>query len=191
MRCISCHRLSIEIVCSSCDEKLFKANISKRRVANMEVISLFKYKNIEQFLLTKHTSIGYRVYRYFSKNFIAPLIHKYVDASATKVHIIPIDESVSSGYSHTALLAHGIDTPLGIVYHAKLLATNRVNYAGKSLQFRLDNPRDFIYTGRENIDAIILDDIITTGITLQEAEIELSRHGVNVLFALTLADARD
>jgi competence protein ComFC len=55
----------------------------------------------------------------------------------------------------------------------------------------LENPREFYYTGEQGIEAILIDDIITTGVTLQEAQQELERHGVEVLFAVTLADARE
>ena len=66
-----------------------------------------------------------------------------------------------------------------------------MNYSGRSLQFRLEHPRDFVYKGKSNIDVILVDDIITTGITLQEAQKVLMDHGVNVLFALTLADVEE
>ena len=67
----------------------------------------------------------------------------------------------------------------------------RSGYAGKSLQFRLDNPRDFDYHGKKDVDVILVDDIITTGITLQEAQKVLTQSGVNVLFALVLADVEE
>jgi competence protein ComFC len=66
-----------------------------------------------------------------------------------------------------------------------------VNYSGKSLQYRLEHPRDFVYTGKSGIDVILVDDIVTTGITLQEAQKVLMEHDVNVLFALTLADVEE
>jgi competence protein ComFC len=66
-----------------------------------------------------------------------------------------------------------------------------MSYSGQSLEFRLSNPRKFTYTGKKNIDAILVDDIITTGTTLQEAMIVLKKNGVRVQFALTLADARE
>jgi len=71
------------------------------------------------------------------------------------------------------------------------MAQNRVHYAGKDLQFRLNHPRHFTYTGKSYIDVILVDDIITTGITLQEAQKVLIQHNVNVLFALTLADVEE
>jgi competence protein ComFC len=54
----------------------------------------------------------------------------------------------------------------------------------------LDNPRDFKYTFKKNINAILIDDIVTTGTTLCEAYSILKKNNINVLFALTLADAR-
>jgi len=59
------------------------------------------------------------------------------------------------------------------------------------LDFRLENSRDFRYSGKSDIEAILVDDTITTGITLQEAYILLEKYNVNVLFALTLADAKE
>jgi len=105
------------------------------------------------------------------------------------IYIIGIDEKIRYGYSHVSILAHSMKTPLSIPLHHKLIAQNSVNYAGKSLDYRLNNPRDFRYTGKENIDAILVDDTITTGVTLQEAYITLQQHNVNVLFALTLSDS--
>jgi competence protein ComFC len=89
-------------------------------------------------------------------------------------------------------MTHTILTPLSNPpLNGALLSSNHITYARKTLQYRLDNPRDFRYCGYEGIDAILVDDIVTTGITLQEAQNKLREHGVNVLFALTLADARE
>jgi len=76
------------------------------------------------------------------------------------------------------------------ILHAKLMAKNSIKYAGKSLQFRLENPRRFHYSGLKIIEVILVDDIITTGTTLNEARQLLEKNGVEVLFALTLADVK-
>jgi len=191
MRCLSCHRLSRHVICTACHLRLFVPTTTRRKVGTLEVISLFKYKNIEPFLLTKHTPAGYRLYRYFSRAFFRPFLDDFASHIDTPVTLIAIDERVQSGYSHTAVLSHYAKSPKIVPAHATLLAQNNVSYAGKSLQYRLNNPRDFRYTGEAGIEAILIDDIITTGVTLQEAQQELQRHGVEVLFALTLADARD
>jgi len=191
MRCLSCHKLSRRVICPDCHARLFVPTTSRRKVGALEVVSLFKYKNIEPFLLTKHTPAGYRLYRYFSEQFFKPFLEDFASHIDAAVSLIAVDEQIQSGYSHTALLSHYAKSPKIDLTHATLLAQNRVNYAGRSLQFRLENPRDFRYTGKKGIEAILIDDIITTGVTLQEAQMELERHDVEVLFALTLADARD
>ena len=190
MRCLSCHKLSIQTFCKRCQTKLLKPSISKRKIGSLEVYSFFKYQNIEDLLLTKHTPQGYIVYRALAKQTFRPFIRRFLKEDSRVVHIIGIDENIKSGYSHVSLLTHELKEKNSKVLHSKLMATNPVNYAGKSLQYRLDNPRHFRYSGISNIEVILVDDIITTGITLQEAKSVLERNGVKVLFALTLADAK-
>jgi len=74
--------------------------------------------------------------------------------------------------------------------YSTLHSTSNVKYAGKSLEFRLNNPRKFEYKGKKNIDVVLVDDIVTTGTTLKEAKQVLKRAGVNVLFSVVLADLR-
>ena len=76
--------------------------------------------------------------------------------------------------------------PLFNVLHS----TNKVQYAGKSLEFRLQNPRNFEYRGNGNIDVILIDDISTTGLTLKEAKECLEKSGVNVALSVVLANLR-
>ena len=74
--------------------------------------------------------------------------------------------------------------------YSTLHSKSSVKYAGKSLEFRLSNPRNFEYKGPKEIDVILVDDIVTTGTTLNEAKEVLKKYGVNVLFCLVLADLR-
>ncbi len=187
MRCLSCHRLSVSAFCKECKEKLLKPSISKRDIDGLGVYSFYQYYNIEDFLLTKHTPLGFRVYRELAKITFKPFMREFIKNSNKPIYIVGIDESVDSGYSHVALLTHQMRYREVKVLHNILIAQNRVNYSGKSLQFRLENPREFTYRGRANIDVILVDDIMTTGITLKEAKRVLNRSGVNTLFALTLA----
>ncbi len=190
MRCIACHKLSKDIVCPQCRDIFLSPGIHRRKIGTLDVVSLFGYKEIEPFILSKHTSTGYRIYKFFGKFFIAPFIEEFAKKSNGNISIVTIDDNVKSGYSHTALLTHSIVYPSVEVLHSALLATNRVNYAGKSLEFRLQNPRNFRYNGKASGSVILVDDIITTGTTLQEAHTLLRSHGVDVLLAMTLADAK-
>ena len=189
MRCLSCHKLSIQTFCDVCQKKLLQPSISKRRIGSLDVYSFFKYQNIEDLLLTKHTSQGFIVYKALAQMTFKPFIKKFLEEDNRLVYVIGIDENIKSGYSHVALLTHEMRAKKSKILHAKLQATNKVNYSGKSLNFRLTNPRGFIYTGVSDIEVILVDDIITTGTTLKEAKYVLEEAGVTVLFSLTLADA--
>ena len=191
MRCFSCAKLSFSILCKTCRQRLFVPTITKRQIGTLEVISFFKYATLESLLHTKHKPEGYRVYQALGQMTMKPFIERFLKEDRRKVYLVGVDENVKYGYAHVALLSHATKTTQSIPLHASMLAQNNVNYAGQTLQFRLENPRDFIYTGPSNIDVILVDDIITTGITLQEAQSVLLGYDVNVLFALTLADAEE
>lgn len=191
MRCYSCSKLSIAIICKPCMNSLFRTMTSTRTIGTLDVISFYKYSTIESLLLTKHKPEGYRIYKKLAAITMKPFIKEFVEADDRIVYIVGVDEYVKSGYAHVALLTSAMKTKTSKPLHASLMAQNRVNYSGKDLQFRLNNPRNFKYTGKTNIDVILVDDIITTGITLQEAQKVLMENGVNVLFALTLADVEE
>ena len=191
MRCYSCATLSHKALCNTCKEQFFAPNIRTKKVGTMDVISFYRYTSIESLLHTKHKPEGHRIFKALAKMTMKPFIEEFVENNDGDVYIVGVDEYVKKGYAHVSLLTKAMKTTTSIPEHASLLAKNRVNYSGKSLQYRLDNPRDFVYTGTEDVHAILVDDIITTGITLQEAQKVLMQHGVNVLFALTLADVEE
>ncbi|MEA1954820.1 MAG: ComF family protein [Campylobacterota bacterium] len=191
MRCFSCSKLSVKVICHTCQTQLLVPTIGTRKVGTLDVISFFKYTTLESLLHTKHKPEGYRVYKYLANLLFKPFMKEFIENADGDVYIVGIDEYVKNGYSHVSVLTHAMKMPTVIVEHSTLLAYNRVKYSGKTLQYRLSHPRDFKYRGKSNIDVILVDDIITTGITLQEAYSVLTSQGVNVLFALTLADVEE
>ena len=191
MRCFSCSKLSFKIICQTCFEHLLVLSITRRKVGTLDAISFFRYCALETLLHSKHKPEGYRIYKALADMTMKPFIEAFVANDKRDVYIVGIDEYVKSGYAHVALLTRAMRTKSSTPQYSALMAQNRVNYSGKSLQFRLENPREFHYTGKPDIDVILVDDIITTGITLQEAQKVLISHGVNVLFALTLADVEE
>ena len=190
MRCFSCHALSSRAICRRCKEQLLKPEITTRKIGTLDVYSFYGYTSLEKLLLTKHTPIGYRIYKELAKMTFMPFIEHFVASDPRNIFVIGVDESIKRGYSHVALLTHAMRTKGTKVLHGALRARNKVNYSGKSLEYRLENPRDFFYTGKGDIEAILVDDILTTGTTIGEARAVLEKSGVNVLFALTLADVR-
>jgi competence protein ComFC len=178
-------------LCRECREKLFVPTIRRRTIGTLEVVSFYRYSTIEFLLLRKHRPEGYRIFHDLARWTLKPFIRNFVAHDPSPLTIIGIDESPHSGYSHVACLTHQMKTAYSKPLHGVLVPENRVSYAGKSLQYRLDHPREFRYDGPEGIDVVLVDDIVTTGLTLQEAQMRLLEHGVNVLFALTLADAKE
>ena len=82
---------------------------------------------------------------------------------------IGIDDHALSGYSHTAVLNRGLKSSNITPYYGKLRASQHYKYAGKSVEERLMNPREFHYKPFAENEVILVDDEITTGTTLREA----------------------
>jgi len=187
MRCLSCHKISFQTFCKTCQTNLLQPTVTKRVCGTLDVYSFYKYQNIEDLLLTKHTPQGFKLYKALAKISFRPFIKRFMREDNRTIYIVGIDENVQSGYAHVALLTHEMKMKNVKVQHAKLIARNKINYSGKTLQFRLENPRDFEYRGKKGVEVILVDDIVTTGTTLKEAAWVLQQNGVEVLFALTLA----
>jgi len=188
MRCVVCECFSFAIICKRCSTLLTPTS-SIRKIDGVDVYSLYKYKNIKEILHTKHTPIGYRVYKRLSNLSLKPFMDYF--AHIKPLYILGIDEHIQNGYSHIAILTHSLKNTNTIILHSKLMANNRVKYSGKTLEFRLNNPRNFRYSYKRDIDVVLVDDIITSGTTIKEAISTLKKYNVNVLFVLTLADANN
>ena len=72
-----------------------------------------------------------------------------------------------------------------------LRSKNDITYSGKTKEYRLNHPRDFELKEFKENNVILVDDIITTGLTLSQACNTLTCKGKEVLFCLTLADASE
>ncbi|KIM04006.1 MAG: phosphoribosyltransferase [Sulfurovum sp. AS07-7] len=191
MRCLICHNLSLSTFCKDCKKSILKPDMTKRQIGMLDVYSFYKYTHIQELIHTKHTPLGYKVFNALAKLSFTPFIDSFLSVDNREIYIIGIDENPKNSFSHVAVLTHAMKRRNAKVQHTSLLASSNMSYSGQSLEFRLSNPRKFTYTGKKNIDAILVDDIITTGTTLQEAMIVLKKNGVRVQFALTLADARE
>ncbi|MDD3467579.1 MAG: ComF family protein, partial [Campylobacterales bacterium] len=95
------------------------------------------------------------------------------------------------GYSHTAILANAMKNSVFEPQWGAMRAKNDVMYAGQSLEFRKNNPREFDFKGAKHKEIVLVDDIVTTGATLLEARACSKSAGYEVLFAVTLSDARE
>jgi competence protein ComFC len=195
MRCFSCDELSLKPICDSCVEEFLTPEFSSRKVGNLDVVSFFDYYLTVEFVKSKYLPTGYRIYKFLAKKFFNKFLISYTKNLSVnkKIYLIGIDENINRGYSNVALLVHfGAKSNKSLKpLHNVLRATNKIKYAGQSLEFRLNNPRNFKYSGPKNIEAILIDDTITTGTTLQEAYRVLKEANVKVHFALTLANVKE
>ena len=189
MRCLVCENISFKIICKTCLNNLLESSLNKRELKkDFFVYSFFNYNEIKNLLNSKYYFFGDRVlnllakisFQKFSKNF------DYKDI----VYIIPIENKNIKEFSHSAILAKYLKKSNIIVKYNTLLAQNKIKYAGKSLKYRQKNKRNFVYSGKNNIKVILVDDLVTTGSTLLEAKYILEKYNCDVLFALTLSDAK-
>jgi len=151
----------------------------------MDILSFYKYSEIEQFLFTKHTPLGYYIFQILAQNSFKIFAQNFT--LNENVASLSIDDHNRSGYSHTAILNHNLKSQIITPCYGKLRAKNSVHYSGTSLEFRIKNPRNFIFKDVKEQSVILVDDIVTTGRTLLEAKKSVT--GSDVLFALTLANA--
>jgi competence protein ComFC len=183
-----CESLSLKHICKTCQNEFLSPSFFKRKIlAKIPVYSFYKYQDIESLLLTKHTDLGYYIYSILAKNSFLPFAKNFEYSS--NIVSLSIDDHVDNGYSHTAVLNKALQSRWIRPQYAKIRAKNKLSYSGKDYQFRLLNPRDFQVAQFKDEDVIVVDDIITTGLTLTQAVQALQKEGKNVLFCLTLADA--
>ena len=188
MKCILCESFSLTHICSTCQDTFLTPSIYKRKIlGNIEVISFYKYKDIKNLLHTKHTDLGFYMYTILAKNSLQKFASKFkFDYPVTS---IAIDDHVQNGYSHTAILNKALRSKYIKPEFNKLRANNRVSYSSKSKEFRLMNPRNFQIKSFKGDDIILVDDIITTGSTMNQAIQTMQDSNKNILLCIALADA--
>ncbi len=190
MKCMVCERWSLTHICSQCQETLLAPTLYKRKIlGSIPVYSFFPYDEIEPLLLTKHTDIGYYIYTILAKRSLSRFAQEW--QYENPVASIGIDDDARSGYSHTAVLNRALISSLIKPHYGKLRASNHHKYAGKSVEERLMNPRQFRYKPFDENEVILVDDIVTTGTTLSEAVEVLHANGKKVILCLTLTDAQN
>lgn len=188
MRCLMCETLSLSHICTNCQKTFLSPSIYKRKIENdIEVISFYKYSEIKDLLHTKHTDLGYYIYSILAKNSLKKFAQEF-DYPETLASIA-VDDYLSGGYSHTAVLNKALKSRCITPLFNKLRAKNRVSYSGKSREFRVLNPRAFEVKKFDAKSVILVDDIITTNLTLTQAVKAIQKENKEVVFCLTLADA--
>jgi len=189
LKCLLCENYSLtQHICKSCQEQFLKPSLYKRTLENgIDVFSFYRYEDIKSLLFTKHTELGYHIYKLLARLSFTKFAQEF--AWDENIVSIAVDDNVKSNYSHTALLNRALKSKNIRPLFNRLRAQNSLSYSGKSRAFRMANPRNFIVKQFQEREVILVDDIITTGATLREASNKLTQIKKEVLFCLTLSDA--
>ncbi|MDC0933541.1 phosphoribosyltransferase family protein [Arcobacteraceae bacterium] len=188
MRCLSCQSLSFKIICTQCQDELLKPSFYKRELSkDFFVYSFYKYAEVNELLNTKYEFYGDRVYNILASLSFAEFAKNFQYENS--ITAIAIDDHTRHDFSHTAILTRHLKSTYIIPKYDLLKVQNQIKYAGKNLEFRKKNKRNFIYKGEKHCQVILVDDIITTGSTLLEAKEILEKNNCEVLFALSISDA--
>jgi competence protein ComFC len=182
-----CENLSLTHICNTCQRTFLTPSLYKRQLSNnITVFSFYRYSEIKKFLHTKHTDIGYYIYKILAENSLKKFALEF--EFNEKVVSLGIDDSVKGTYSHTAILNHSLQSRTIEPLYNRLRAQNSISYSGESRTFRLNNSREFKLKPFKKKNVILVDDIITTGATLTQAIDLLQKADKEVLFCLTLCD---
>ena len=189
MICLTCKNLSFQIICKDCQTNLLTPSFHKREIEDgFFNYSFYSLSELENLISSKYYFHGDRVFNLLAKLSFAKFASNFTFTS--QVFAIPIDDHTRHDFSHTAILAKHLNSQFIAPKYNSLKATNIVKYAGKDLEFRQKNPRKFEVTNITNQMTILCDDLITTGATIKQAKKDLEKKNNQVLFSLTLADAK-
>lgn len=183
-----CESLSLSHICKNCQIEFLSPSLYKRKIlGKIPVYSFYKYKEIESLLLSKHTDLGYYIYTILATNSFSTFAKNF--EYEAQVASIGIDDHVRNGYSHTAILNKHLKSQNIRPRYARLKAQSPLSYSGKDYQYRLLHPRNFKVSAFKEEEVILVDDVITSGLTLTQAAEALHAKGKTVILCLTLADA--
>lgn len=178
-------------LCEDCVSELGEFSLGVRKLdRDFKVYSFYKYSDIKHLLFAKHKFYGYFAFNSLAKLSFAKF--KNFFAPQSPINAVPLDDKVEQGlYSHSAILAKHLKTAFVKPLYRVLHANSSVKYSGQSISYRQRHKRDYKLLKKPKFPVILVDDIITTGLSLLEARAVLEKNKISVLFALVLADAKD
>lgn len=189
MKCLLCENYTLtQHICKTCQKRFLQPELFRRPLTDrIDVLSFYRYDELQPLILTKHTELGFHLYKLLAKLSFEKFAQKF--SWENSVASIAIDDNPNkSGYAHTAILNRALKSKTIHPLYNKLRARNSVSYSTKSKIYREAHPRNFKFNNFKQKDVVLVDDIVTTGTTLKEAICTLEKHNKDVLFCLTLCD---
>ncbi|MBF7043794.1 ComF family protein [Campylobacter volucris] len=189
MRCYNCYKFSLASFCTHCKEELQDYSLGVRKLeGGLKVYYFYHYDDIKHLLHTKHRFYGYFIFHALARLSFAKFRNFFNPPCF--INVIALDDKTYGDYSHTAILAKYLKTKFIKPMFYTLQAKSQVKYSGKSLHFRKTNKRSYELKKIPKYPVILVDDIVTTGLSLLEAKEILEKNNIEVLFALVLANAK-
>ncbi len=189
MRCVLCQKLSLSAICKPCQDQYLSITPQIRVLEDIKIYSFYPLSHVDMLIASKYHTIGSRIYKILSER-AAQYFAKSWNHELSEIYSLGIDCPIAKGaYSHTAIILHSFRRLFKPIYH-ELRAQNPVKYAGKSLEFRKNNPRNLCYQSGQKT-CVVLDDVITTGTSMLEARDAIRKGGGEFLFGIALCDARN
>ena len=191
MKCLVCEKFSWKVVCSTCLEQIPLTPRQRILKENVKIYSFYRYSDVAYLMRSKYHLVGSRILKILAQKaahyFFTHLQMPFV------AEAMALDDYPYIFYSHTGVIlkefARKSQGKLKPIF-GSLKAQNQVKYAGETLLFRQSHPKRFYYDGKPRT-LILLDDIITTGTSFNEA-LEIVRvYQSQVLFCLALCDAQE
>lgn len=213
MVCVACHRFCLKMICQRCLENLSLNFENVRYLSHdLKVITSYRFSEISHLIHAKYFLNGSLILKSLSdfalQKFSKLEIFKNLEVLKNQLAIIYIGEYHLKNFSHAAIIARSFNSldsksilkgcpskrpkiqKFNIIYNA-LKPQNNLKYSKLNREDRLLATRNFVLTlDKKYKFVVIVDDICTTGQTLQEANMILKENGFKVLFTFCLADSR-
>ncbi len=187
-RCVSCGHRNIQPLCADC---LKLGGVAKRTRAGLTVTSLGPHEGaLSDFI----HGLKYGQKTAYASHLAAALARRVgpldPDLCLVPVPLHPL-KLAQRGYNQSALIARVLGSTLGLRVRFDLLRRieNTDAQARLAASHRTENvARAFSGTGKDcSLGLVLVDDVATTGSTLDACARALSRKGLSVVSALTLA----
>ena len=200
--CGVCKKICKESLCKKCEIKIkqYKINKVKEYKKNQfyfeESIHIFKYEDIIRKMLVEYK---FQEKSYLYKTFAKIILKNEKICGKLKKYdiIIPVPihkkRKLVRGYNQTELIAKEIAKNTNLRMENKVLFKHKniVSQSGLNKSERKKNVKDaFIVKNIEKVNGknvLIIDDIYTTGSTLQECSRILKLNGANKIGVITIA----
>jgi len=180
-RCYICHASTIDFaVCARCrpSSKLRRVYVrSELSGTPKQLVHGLKYSNVQSVAV-------------IMANFMTQILPE-----SSSSLIVPVPTATSRlrrrGYDHTELIAASISRVIGVVKVSALVRLSQTSQVGSRRSLRVSQLKDAYRIARTGslVDAhvLLIDDVITTGATLESAAACLKDEGVKTVDAIVFA----